>query len=674
MRSILLSGLLLLGLSRVLLAQEAPLIKARLDSVVITAHFEPTLLHEAVQPVRVISARRIQLQGASHLQALLYQVPQLGVMQHRVLGGAPEMQGLGPQHVAVLVDGVPVTGRIDGRLDMAQMLLSNVARVEIVEGPSSVFYGSHALGGVINLITRSGRQWPEGPSVALRSYAESVGSWDNSLDLRYRRGSFWAGLQLGRHAFDGYLGGGDVTRAADWPKRRQRFLLPAVGWEGRQIRLTYSAQFFDETLTEQGEPDAEGFAQDNEYRSRRTWHTLTYTRRWAGRYLHLTGSWSLYDRKIVPFVVQTQTGSRERQTEAIDTTVYRQGFVRGHYLHHLGVTGLQLFGGGEVWVEQIEGARIASGSQQLGTYAFFGGLLYRTGAVQVRPAFRYAFNDEGQALLTPALNVRVDLGKAHTWRLTLAQGFRAPSLKERYLDYWMTIGPSTYHITGTPDLKPEVSWHVGLRYDYRCVLGSVRLELETAAFLNNVRDLIALSPLVRNEQGIWTRHYENVQRYRTRGGTFTLRLRHRGLHFWATVAPLWRYVELSESYPEAPRYELTTDLLGGMEAQLPGQVQGLLLYHYGGSRTVYYTVRDRATGQTLLQQAAVPDYHLLDLALQRAFWRQRLWLTAGVKNVLDVTNLGQTVWDTRRAHQRNLFLYGRTAYVQLRLMLGGRRQ
>jgi len=75
MRSILLSGLLLLGLSRVLLAQEAPLVETRLDSVVITTHFEPTPLHEAVQPVRVISAQRIQLQGASHLQALLYQVP-----------------------------------------------------------------------------------------------------------------------------------------------------------------------------------------------------------------------------------------------------------------------------------------------------------------------------------------------------------------------------------------------------------------------------------------------------------------------------------------------------------------------------------------------------------------------------------------------------------------------
>ncbi len=669
MRTWILAGsVLLLGLSQGAWAQQEPrMVEARLDSVVITAQFEPTPLSEAVQPVRVLSARRIGLQAASHLQALLYQVPWLTLRQHRVLGGASELQGLGPQHVAILVDGVPVLGRIDGRLDLAQLPLTNVARVEIVEGPSSVFYGSHALGGVINLITQTGGQLPEGPSVGFRSYFESVGSWDNSLDLRYRRGAFWAGLQLGHHAFDEVTGGAGTVRAADWPERRQRFLLPALGIAGRWGRLTYTGQLFDEVLTERGEPDTEGLARDNEYRSRRIRHTLAYTRRWTGRYLHLTANWSQYDRKIIPFRVQTQSGSRIRQTDAIDTTVYRQGFLRGHYLHHLGATGLQVFAGSEVWVEQIEGARIASRSRRLGTYALFGGLLYRSGPVHLRPAFRYSFNDEGQALLTPSVNVRFDRGTAHTWRFTLAQGFRAPSLKERYLDYWMTLGPNTYHITGTPELKPEVSWHAGLRYEHRRTLGAWQGGLEVAAFLNNVRDLIALSPLVRDAQGLWRRHYENVRQYRTRGVELTVRLQGAGMGLWATATPLWRYVELSETYSEAPPYERTIDVLGGLEAMLPGSFQVLVLYRYGGRQTLYYTVRDRATGQTELRQAQVPDYHLLDLTVQRSFWQQRLRISAGVKNLFDVTNLGQTVWDVRRAHQRNLFLYGRTFFVQLRM-------
>ncbi|MDQ7041809.1 MAG: TonB-dependent receptor, partial [Rhodothermus sp.] len=661
-------ALFLLDVSRLVWAQQPVLQEAvQLDSVVITAHFEPTPLHQTVQPVRVFSSRQIVLRAVSHLQALLYQVPQLTIVQHRVLGGAPELQGLSPQHVAILVDGVPVLGRIDGRLDLAQFSLTNVDRVEIVEGPSSVFYGSHALGGVINLITETGGRLPEGPSVGFRSYFESVGSWDNSLELRYRRGLFWGSLQLRRYAFDGYGESAEAIRAADWPERRQIFFVPAMGIDGRWGRLTYTGQLFDEVLIERGEPNNEGLARDNEYRSRRIRHTLAYTRRWTGRYLHLTANWSQYNRKIIPFLVQTQRGSRTWQTDAIDTTAYRQGFLRGHYLYHLGATGLQVFVGGEVWVEQIEGARIASRSRQLGTYALFGGLLYRSKAIYLRPAFRYSFNDEGQALLTPALNVRFDLGTSHTWRFTLAQGFRAPSLKERYLDYWMTLGPNTYHITGTPALKPEISWHAGFRYEHRQVLGAWQGGLEVAAFLNNVRNLIALSPLVRNAQGIWTRHYENVRQYRTRGVEVTVRLRGANVDFWSTVTPLWRYVALSEAYPDAPSYERTIDVLSGLDAMLPGSLQVLVLYRYGGRQTLYYTVRDRATGQTELRQAQVPDYHLLDLTVQRSFWQQRLWISTGVKNLFDVTNLGRTVWDARRAHQRNLFLYGRTFFLQLRL-------
>jgi len=175
-------------------------------------------------------------------------------MQHRAPGSAPEMQGLGPQHVTVLIDGVPVTGRIDGRIDMAQMLLSNVARVEIVflrlacagrrHQSDHTFRPAVArrpLGGVAQLRRERGElgQQP-GPSLPARFVLGRAATRTPCL-RRLPRGD-------------------DVTRAADWPERRQRFLLPAVGWEGRQSRLTYSAQFFDETLTERGEPDAEVFA------------------------------------------------------------------------------------------------------------------------------------------------------------------------------------------------------------------------------------------------------------------------------------------------------------------------------------------------------------------------------------------------------------------------------
>ena len=63
------------------------------------------------------------------------------------------MQGLDAAYTVILIDGMPVIGRSFGTLDLNRISLSNIERIEIIKGASSSLYGSHALGGVINLIT-----------------------------------------------------------------------------------------------------------------------------------------------------------------------------------------------------------------------------------------------------------------------------------------------------------------------------------------------------------------------------------------------------------------------------------------------------------------------------------------------------------------------------------------
>ena len=64
------------------------------------------------------------------------------------------VQGLSGENVKILIDGVPVVGRLNGNVDLSQINLTNIERVEIVEGPLSVNYGTNALAGTINLITK----------------------------------------------------------------------------------------------------------------------------------------------------------------------------------------------------------------------------------------------------------------------------------------------------------------------------------------------------------------------------------------------------------------------------------------------------------------------------------------------------------------------------------------
>ena len=63
------------------------------------------------------------------------------------------LMGLGSKYVLVLKNGKPIAGKFRDMVDLDQVIVSNIDRVEIIKGPTSSLYGSDAIGGVINIIT-----------------------------------------------------------------------------------------------------------------------------------------------------------------------------------------------------------------------------------------------------------------------------------------------------------------------------------------------------------------------------------------------------------------------------------------------------------------------------------------------------------------------------------------
>lgn len=98
---------------------------------------------------------RIEASGATDLAGVLAMVPGVEVQGGHPVGTGVYLQGLGSERVLVLVDGEPVVGRIAGEIDLTRLPVADVERVEVVKGPQSTLYGSEAMGGVINLITRA---------------------------------------------------------------------------------------------------------------------------------------------------------------------------------------------------------------------------------------------------------------------------------------------------------------------------------------------------------------------------------------------------------------------------------------------------------------------------------------------------------------------------------------
>src|SRR6202040_695151 len=146
------------------------------DTIVVTATRVPTPELQVASSITVVSADEIATRELQTLPELLKQVPGLNVVQTGGAGGQTSvfMRGTNSNHTKVLVDGIDVgdPSNAGGAFDFAHFLTQDIEKVEILRGPQSGLYGSDAIGGVINVITKSG----SGP--AQFSAGAEAGSFD----------------------------------------------------------------------------------------------------------------------------------------------------------------------------------------------------------------------------------------------------------------------------------------------------------------------------------------------------------------------------------------------------------------------------------------------------------------------------------------------------------------
>ena len=131
-----------------------------LQPVVITATRIPTPLLEVASSVTVVTAADIDARQERTFADVLKDIPGVNVVQTGGPGGETSvfMRGTNSNHTKVFIDGIDVSdvSNATGAFDFGQLLTQDIERVEVLRGPQSGLYGSDAVGGVINIITKSG--------------------------------------------------------------------------------------------------------------------------------------------------------------------------------------------------------------------------------------------------------------------------------------------------------------------------------------------------------------------------------------------------------------------------------------------------------------------------------------------------------------------------------------
>lgn len=172
--------------------------KIKLEEVVVTAAKVEEAVEETTSDVIVIKAGEIKKMNIRFVSDVFRDIPEINLVQNGGSGGTATvfLRGADPKHSLVMIDGIKVKSTTTGSFDFSGLNVDDIERIEIVKGPQSTLYGSEAMGGVINIITRKGEGKPKLYSSfeagSYGTYKPSVSISGGSKQLDYRlTGSYY---------------------------------------------------------------------------------------------------------------------------------------------------------------------------------------------------------------------------------------------------------------------------------------------------------------------------------------------------------------------------------------------------------------------------------------------------------------------------------------------------
>jgi vitamin B12 transporter len=478
-----------------------PADSTNLDTAVVTANRLPTALIDVASSTTLVTAADIARKQEQSLPDVLKDVPGLNVVQTGGPGGQTSVfvRGTNANHVKVLIDGVDVgdPSSPNGAFDFGQAPTPGIARVEVLRGPQSGLYGSDAIGGVINIITREG----EGPPrVTARLEGGSFGAFNQNGGVSGSTGAF-------RYAADVahlHTGATPVTPLDLLGPGEQRI-------DDRYDNLTASTKLGYDVTGDFG---------------------LGFVARYTDTQLRFTGD---NFETGFPDAAQSETDTRQYYTRG---TAHLSAFG-GRVDQTLGVAYSSIATTGaspDNPTSYFSGDRVKVDWQ--GQVKLMAGETLVLGAEHQRDGIRLPISastsiNSGYAELAsnPVRNLNATLavrydansgfGGQTTWRFaptywveatgtklkaSVGTGFKAPTLSERFQDF------PAFGFFGNPDLKPETSTGYDVGFE-QVLLKDRRLQFGATWYHNAIRNLIDDNATFTSYANFGRAHTEGVESF-----------------------------------------------------------------------------------------------------------------------------------------------------------------
>lgn len=605
-----------------------------LNQVVVTAQFVPTDIRQTVNVVRVLDRKTIERRAAINLEELLQTETGVRLTQDAVLGSAVSINGLNGENVKILVDGVPVVGRMNGSVDAGQLPLGAVQQIEIIEGAQSLIYGSAASAGVINLVSRKN----QAHRFEIESNTQIEGNGYQNFQGRVgvKFGKFQ--LQLTGNQLD-FKPTPDTSQGRDqiWNPKTQtngRALLRFSPSERLDIRL--SGGMFSEQVDNLGNlrrPNYKPYAFDDFYKTRRKDANLISEGRLKRSWFwQTTMGWSRFDRVKNSYRFDFDDEKLTLLDEQQDTSAFTGLLARATLASDRANRRLDYLFGVENYRETAEGARIVDstsnryGRADVSDFALFSSVKahFLNRKLTLQGGARWTQNQLYGSAVTPSVWMLWRPINRLEARVSYASGFRSPSLKELYLNF-IDIN---HYVVGNSALRPEYSDNLHAELKWKSDISRPFQWSATASgFYNDIRNRIILS-----EFGPVQYRYVNLEKWTTTGGGLALRAAwNEWLQFNSTFNYTGFYNHLASRADSLPVLNWSPDWMNEIRLSGWNQHVGLSVWHKMTGRTPYFIEDEKMQ----ITQGAVEAWDMLNVSANFSLLNNRIRLNTGVKNVFN---------------------------------------
>lgn len=544
-------------------AEELPVYS--FDEVVVTATRTENDVKKVPASTQVITQEDIKRGGATSVRNALSMYANI-FQKSKVRGGGHDIiiRGMETKHSLVMVNGRRISNEADANglgnaMSLDRININDVEKIEIVRGPSSALYGSEAMGGVLNIITKPSKE--QTLLTGLEHTSEDTSHW-------------W-------HADTGRIGNFSMTLDARFNKINRSMLDTATESDPYGTAQTYNASlnyyvndhsyvnaymdYYSQHLktdtgtpvmkpitltTSSGKMSLSGQAMlegtgSKAYKQKNygiSWNGKTDKNDWQIQAYMSKFNWSTTSNtkvlgSIPPagmegmfnFLLQKKNAYDFNHDEHNMWAIEGRDSLRVNDHHRVTfgaeyvkdkVAGTGLGANGDSVYSITENGKTKSSSEKtLSSYAAYLQDEIEYGKWFIVPAIRYDHHSAYGSHTSPKIGVTYNATDHFRIKANYGDGFKAPSVSQLYYDLDMEMGRGNWvHLTGNPNLKPEKSksWDLGVEAEFGKGYGSLTY------FDNDVDNLIASIPKGKDSNGHNLHRYENVNKARIKGLENTL--------------------------------------------------------------------------------------------------------------------------------------------------------